>query len=162
MTSKTYSRSRQRSDAVAESAEHGKRSAGELPPSTPPVRELFRHRFALRDHAAPDDVVLRDMGFAHIAVCPVDKNIVVATAIVVLALAGAKLQDAKKERLQPHPWPVWERRTSFIPFATVIGGRAERGSLGSFATISGTLLWPGATWAHLPLAGWAAGISRRI
>ncbi|GGF48764.1 NnrU protein [Aliidongia dinghuensis] len=99
-------------------------------------------------------------GLAHIAVYPVDKNIAVAIAIVVLALVGSRLQDAKKERAQPDVWPAWERRTSFIPFAAVIAGRAQIGSLGPFATIAGTLLWLGTTWAHLPLAGWAAGIWR--
>lgn len=101
-------------------------------------------------------------GLAHIAVYPVDKNIAVATAIIVLALVGAKLQDAKKARLQPNVWLDWERRTSFVPFAAMIAGRAQIRSLGPFAVIGGTLLWLGATWAHLPLAGWAVGIWRWI
>ena len=40
-------------------------------------------------------------GICHIAVYPVAANIVVATAIIVLALVGAALQDRKKRRSSP-------------------------------------------------------------
>jgi uncharacterized membrane protein len=99
-------------------------------------------------------------GLAHAVVFPISKNLVVATAIVVLALIGARLQDAKKKRLQPKSWPAWERQTSFFPFVAIIDGRAWIGSLGAFAILGGTLFWLIATWAHLPLTGWAAGIWR--
>ena len=99
-------------------------------------------------------------GFAHIAVFPVGKSLVFAAAMIVLALVGAKLQDAKKERLQPKVWLAWELRTSFLPFAAMIEGRARIGSLGTFATLGGALFWLIATYAHVPLAGWAAGVWR--
>jgi uncharacterized membrane protein len=51
-------------------------------------------------------------GLCHIAVYPVPANLVLAVAIIILALAGAALQDRKKEALQPDTWPVWERKTS--------------------------------------------------
>jgi uncharacterized membrane protein len=99
-------------------------------------------------------------GLCHIAVFPVAKNIVLATAIVVLALVGAALQDRKKQRLQPEQWPVWESKTSYLPFAAIVAGRARFGGFGVHALLGGVVVWLVATWAHLPLAGWAAGIWR--
>lgn len=99
-------------------------------------------------------------GAVHIAVYPVAANIVVALAIIVLALAGAHLQDRKKEALQPDTWPEWERRTSYVPFAAIASGRARLGGVGMHALAGGLVVWLAATWAHLPLAGWAAGVWR--
>lgn len=101
-------------------------------------------------------------GACHIAVYPVAANIVIAVAIIVLALVGAALQDAKKAALQPDIWPVWERRTSYWPFAAIAAGRARIGGFGMHALAGGTVVWLAATWAHIPLAGWAAGIWRWI
>jgi uncharacterized membrane protein len=98
----------------------------------------------------------------HIAVFPVAKNIVVAGALGVLALAGAALQDRKKEQLQPLHWSAWEAKTSFLPFAAILAGRARFGRFGIHALLGGLVLWLVATWAHLPLAGWAAGLWRWI
>ncbi len=99
-------------------------------------------------------------GLCHVAVYPVAKNIVVALAIVVLALVGAALQDHKKERLQPVLWQSWEAKTSYLPFAAVADGRARLGGFGMHALAGGLVVWLAATWAHIPLAGWAAGIWR--
>ena len=88
-------------------------------------------------------------GACHIAVYPVAKNIVVAAAIIVLALLAAALQDRNKRRLQPETWSEWERRTSYWPFAALIAGKTRLGG--------GVVVWLAATWAHIPLAGWAAG-----
>ncbi len=46
-------------------------------------------------------------GLCHIAVYPLVSNVILASAIILLALIGARLQDAKKERLQPEVWPAW-------------------------------------------------------
>ena len=99
-------------------------------------------------------------GLCHIAVFPVTKNIIVATAIVVLALVGAALHDRKKEQLQPDLWPVWESKTSYLPFAAIAAGRARLGGFGLHALLGGLVVWLVATWAHIPAAGWAAGIWR--
>lgn len=101
-------------------------------------------------------------GFCHILVYPAAANIVVALAIIVLALVGAALQDRKKERLQPESWPAWESRTSFWPFAAVASGRARLGGLKAHTWLGGGVVWLAATWAHIPLAGWPAGIWRWI
>ncbi|ONF96906.1 NnrU family protein [Sphingomonas jeddahensis] len=94
----------------------------------------------------------------HILVFPDPSNIVLATAIIVLALLGAHLQDRKKERLRPDFWREWERRTSYWPFAAVASGRARIGKIGMHALAGGFVVWLAATWAHMPLAGWPAGI----
>ena len=88
------------------------------------------------------------------------KKIVVALAIVVLALVGAALQDRKKERLQPVLWQFWEAKTSYSPFAAVADGSARLGGFGMHALAGGLVVLLAATWAHIPLAGWAAGIWR--
>jgi uncharacterized membrane protein len=96
----------------------------------------------------------------HIAVYPVAANIVVAIAILILALVGAHLQDRKKAALQPGTWPDWQRRTSYWPFAAIVAARARFGGFGMHALAGGAIVWLGATWAHMPLGGWAAGIWR--
>ncbi len=101
-------------------------------------------------------------GAVHILVFPDPTNIVLSLAIIILALVGAHLQDRKKERLQPDFWRQWERRTSYWPFAAIAAGRARIGRIGMHALAGGTVVWLAATWAHIPLAGWAAGIWRWI
>ncbi len=101
-------------------------------------------------------------GLVHILVFPDPSNIVLASAIIILALVGAHLQDRKKERLQPDFWREWERRTSYWPFAALASGRARIGRIGMHALAGGTVVWLAATWAHLPIAGWPAGIWRWI
>jgi uncharacterized membrane protein len=101
-------------------------------------------------------------GVVHILVFPDPSNIVLSLAIIFLALVGAHMQDRKKERLQPDFWREWERRTSYWPFAAVASGRARIGKIGMHALAGGTIVWLAATWAHIPLAGWPAGIWRWI
>jgi uncharacterized membrane protein len=101
-------------------------------------------------------------GLAHILIYPIGKNIILATAIIVLALVGAALQDRKKAALDPQGWPAWQARTSYVPFAAILAGRARVGGFGMHALAGGLVVWLAATWAHLPLAGWAAGVWRWI
>jgi uncharacterized membrane protein len=96
----------------------------------------------------------------HIAVYPVAKNIVVATAILVLALLGAAFQDERKGRLQPELWRPWTARTSYWPFLAIATRRARFGGFGAHSLAGGVVVWLVATWAHIPLSGWAAGIWR--
>jgi uncharacterized membrane protein len=96
----------------------------------------------------------------HFAVFPTAANLVLTAAILILALVGAALQDAKKTRLNP-AWSDWRSRTSYLPCAAQIAGRARWSLGGGRALIGGALLWLVATWAHQPLGGaLAAGIWR--
>jgi uncharacterized membrane protein len=101
-------------------------------------------------------------GLCHVAVFPVAKNIAVAVAFAVLALVGAALQDRKKERLQPEAWPAWESKTSYWPFAAIVAGRARLGGFSAHTLLGGLVVWLAATWAHIPLSGFAAGIWRWV
>ena len=99
----------------------------------------------------------------HFAVFPSDSVAVLTAAILVLALAGAALQERKKAAQRPDVWPRWQARTSYFPFAAQFAGRAPWGLGDARALIGGTLLWLVATWAHVPLGGTlAAGIWRWI
>ncbi|RZL78915.1 MAG: MFS transporter [Sphingomonas sp.] len=101
-------------------------------------------------------------GVAHILIYPVTKNIILSGAIIVLSLVGAAFQDHKKATLDPQGWSAWIERTSYLPFAAIIAGRAKLGGFGTHALAGGLILWLAATWAHIPLAGWPAGIWRWI
>lgn len=120
--------------------------------------ETARGAFAVTRHPMMWSFAL--WGLCHIAVFPVAKNIVLSAAIVLLALVGAALQDRKKEQLQPDLWPEWESKTSYLPFAAIAAGRAQLGGFGLHALLGGLVVWLVATWAHIPLTGWAAGIWR--
>ncbi|WP_131114172.1 NnrU family protein [Lichenihabitans psoromatis] len=98
----------------------------------------------------------------HILVYPLAANIVLSLAVLVLALVGAALQDRKKQRLQPDTWRAWEAKTSYLPFAALARGRARISGFGLHALAGGVVVWLAATWAHIPLAGWAAGIWRWV
>ena len=101
-------------------------------------------------------------GACHILVYPVEKNLILAGAIIVLALVGAALQDRKKAAQDPQGWIAWESRTSYWPFAAIVQGRARFGGFGGHAIGGGIVVWLLATWAHIPMAGWAAGIWRWV
>lgn len=98
----------------------------------------------------------------HIAVYPIAANIVVAVAILILALVGAALQDRKKQALQGESWKAWESKTSYWPFAAIAQGRAKFGGFRPHDWAGGVVIWLAATWAHIPLAGIAAGVWRWI
>lgn len=99
-------------------------------------------------------------GGSHILIYPLTKNIVLCSAIILLSLVGAALQDRKKAQLDPGGWTAWQGRTSYLPFAAIAQGRAGFGGFGIHTLAGGLLVWLAATWAHLPLAGWPAGIWR--
>lgn len=101
-------------------------------------------------------------GAAHVLAYPITKNVLLCAAIALLALIGAALQDRKKAALDPAGWPRWQARTSFLPFAAILRGRARLGGFGGHALDGGLVVWLAATWAHIPLAGWPAGVWRWI
>lgn len=99
-------------------------------------------------------------GACHILIYPIAKNLVLSGAIIALALFGAAMQDRKKAALDPQGWTTWQGRTSYLPFAAVAQGRATIGGFGAHALGGGLVVWLVATWAHIPIAGWRAGIWR--
>lgn len=130
------------------------------PTGTPAPAPTPRGVFAITRHPMMWGFAL--WGVTHILVLPTPANIVLSATIVFLALVGAALQDTKKEALQGERWRTWERGTSYVPFAAIAGGRARLGGFRGHDLAGGVVLWLAATWAHIPLAGWAAGIWRWI
>ena len=88
----------------------------------------------------------------HAIVNPTAASLILCSAIAFLALVGAAMQDAKKERLLGDVWRDWRSKTSFMPY-----GRGLK-SADAFALLLGTVLWLAATWAHGPLGGRPAGV----
>lgn len=93
-------------------------------------------------------------GISHILVAPRIDTFILCGAIILLALAGSRMQDRKKFILMGDAWLHWQSRTSFVPFAK---GVAFPGWL---ALIGGTALWLAAQWAHMPAGVGAAGVFR--
>lgn len=89
-------------------------------------------------------------------------NLIIAGGVLVLSLAGAIGQDAKKLRLQGERWREWMDRTAFIPFAGQLSGRISwRATLpGWRATLIGIAFSLIASWAHPLLGGPIVGIWR--
>jgi uncharacterized membrane protein len=89
-------------------------------------------------------------GLVHLLIHPEPSAAAIALAIVVLALVGAKAQDAKKRAQLGERWAAWEQQTSFIPFAR---GLALPGWT---AFVGGTAIFLLATWFHpIPVGVWA-------
>jgi uncharacterized membrane protein len=82
------------------------------------------------------------------------RTMITALAMGVLALVGAKLQDAKKEMLMGDAWAAWERRTSYWP------RWGQLLSVGAVPLVLGTALWLAGSWFHLWRAGIPAGVFR--
>ena len=91
---------------------------------------------------------------AHVLVSPSVRVILLSSAIAFLALVGARMQDRKKAVLMGEAWAVWRHRTSYWPD---LGGFAKAGAV---PWLGGIALWLGATWAHIPAIGMAAGVWR--
>lgn len=84
------------------------------------------------------------------------RTMVTALAMGILALVGAKFQDAKKQALMGESWGVWASRTSYWP-------RWSRFlSVGAVPLIAGTALWLAGSWLHLLRAAIPAGVWRWI
>jgi len=82
------------------------------------------------------------------------RTMVTALAMGILALVGAKLQDAKKEALMGDAWGQWESKTSYWPrWGKLL-------SVGPVPLIAGLGLWLAGSWLHLWQAGIPAGVFR--
>lgn len=93
---------------------------------------------------------------AHLIAAPTGRTLVTASAIGLLALLGAHLQDRKKERLMGEAWAGWEARTSYWPRV------GQLFSVGWLWWLIGAALWLAFTFGHIHVGGWAAGIWRWV
>ncbi len=93
---------------------------------------------------------------SHLVLFWSTRTMVTALAMGILALVGAKLQDAKKEALMGTAWAEWESKTSYWPR----WGRLL--SVGAVPLLAGTALWIAGSWVHLWRAGIPAGVFRWI
>lgn len=83
----------------------------------------------------------------HLMILAQPKSLVFDGAIILLALAGAAGQDAKKGKVMGDAWHEWTAQTAFVPFTR---GLAYPGTV---ALVGGTILFLIATWAHPVPAG---------
>lgn len=126
-----------------------------------PVPEAAARRIAVKEPAGVFRITRHPMmwsfalwGISHILVAPRIDTFILCGALIILALAGSRLQDRKKFIAMGDAWLHWQSRTSFVPFGR---GPAFPGWL---ALIAGTGLWLAAQWAHMPLGVGVAGIFR--
>lgn len=91
---------------------------------------------------------------AHITLHWSWRTTITATAMGILALVGAQLQDRKKRELMGEAWQEWEAKTSYWPR---LSGFAKAGPL---AWTVGLIFFVFLTWLHMPLGGIPAGIWR--
>jgi len=91
---------------------------------------------------------------SHIVLFWSVRTTVTALSIAILALVGAKLQDAKKRDQLGDAWAQWESRTSFWPrWGALLGAGALPWALG-------LIFFVFFSWLHLPIGGIPAGIWR--
>jgi uncharacterized membrane protein len=115
--------------------------------------------FAVTRH--PMNIAFILWALTHIALWGSPRNLIVAGGILILALLGSIGQDGKKLDVIGEPWRQWMARTSFVPFAALLTGRAKwRGLAEAWpALLLGTLLWLAITWRHAPEASPIAALA---
>lgn len=86
----------------------------------------------------------------HLSLWWSPRNLIVAGGIFVLAVAGSIGQDRKKRAALGESWRQWEARTSFVPFAALVQGRAQWSAAapGWIAGVGGLALWLAITSFH--------------
>lgn len=79
--------------------------------------------FAITRH--PMNMAVALWALVHLSLLYSERNLIIAAGILVLAIGGSIGQDRKKREVQGKSWRAWEQRTSFVPFAALIQGRAK-------------------------------------
>jgi uncharacterized membrane protein len=117
------------------------------PREIPPPRGVF----AVTRHPMNSSFIL--WALVHLSLSGSSRNLIVASGILVLALAGSFGQDRKKRAQLGRTWRDWEARTSFLPFGALLGGRASWHNAfpGWIGLIGGAALWALVTSYHAPL-----------
>jgi uncharacterized membrane protein len=120
------------------------------PGRRPPMPKAARGVFAITRH--PMNWAFGLWAVVHISLWGSLPNLIVAGGILILALAGSIGQDRKKRALLGPEWVDWEVRTSFLPFAALLSGRADWRAAGPgwVAVLGGLAFWLAVTWFHAP------------
>jgi uncharacterized membrane protein len=79
--------------------------------------------FAVTRH--PMNMAFALWALVHLSLWWSARNLIVAAGILVLAVGGSIGQDVKKRAVQGQSWRAWEQRTSLLPFAALLEGRAK-------------------------------------
>lgn len=100
----------------------------------------------------------------HALVAPYAASLVLTGGIFLLALGGSAGQDAKKAKLMGSAWNGWSARTSFVPFARQLAGRAGVSTLwpGLTPVLGGIVIWLGATYVHPMMGAPIVGVWRAL
>ncbi len=122
------------------------------PTLQPKIPAELRGVFAVTRHPMMWGIAL--WAVSHLILLWSWRTTIVATAILLLALLGAHLQDRKKERLLGERWTGWAAKTSYWPHWSRLGGAGWKLWLGALA------LWLMVTFAHMPIGGIPAGLWR--
>ena len=107
--------------------------------------------FAITRHPMNWSFIL--WALVHISLFGSPRNLIVASGILVLAVAGSIGQDRKKRRLVGESWQAWEAKTSFVPFGALLDGRVKASALKPIwlAMLVAVVLWLAITLYHAPL-----------
>jgi uncharacterized membrane protein len=89
---------------------------------------------------------------SHLVLFWSTRTMVTALAMGILALVGAKFQDAKKQALMGEAWGEWSSRTSYWPRV------GQLFNVGALPLAAGTVLWLAGSYIHLWRAGIPAGV----
>jgi len=89
-------------------------------------------------------------GVSHIIVAPSWRSLLLNGGFAIMAVGGARTQDAKFQTLYDKEWRIWSRRSPFWPNLTKLGG------LG-WAWGGALIVWGLVTALHWLLAGIPAG-----
>jgi len=97
--------------------------------------------FAITRH--PMNMAFALWALVHLSVWWSTRNLIVAAGILILAIGGSIGQDVKKRAAQGQSWSQWEARTSLVPFAALVRGRAKwkDAAPGWIALGGGLLFW---------------------
>ncbi len=116
--------------------------------------------FAITRHPMMWGIAL--WALVHLLVSPQEKVLLLTLGIAILAIGGSVGQDRKKAVLMGEGWRDWASRTSFIPFANQLAGKAVWSTAwpGTTTGLIGVAFWLLATYAHPLLGAPATGVWR--